>query len=61
MAISERKHSPPPSHQCYRSWNGTSCAMEADIIVEGLQFSEQMHGSLEMVTVLYTIQGYTLD
>ena len=43
-AISEHKHSPPPSHQCYRNWNGTSCAMEADIIVEGFQLSEQIHG-----------------
>ena len=43
-AISERKNSPPPFHQCYRNWSGTSCAMEADIIVEGFQLSEQMHG-----------------
>ena len=43
-AINERKHSPPPSHQCYQNWNDTSCAMEADIIVEGFQLSEQMHG-----------------
>ena len=43
-AISEHEHSPPSSHQCYRNWNGTSCAMEGDIIAEGFQFPEQMHG-----------------
>ena len=43
-AISQRKNSPPPPHQCYRNWSGTSCAMEANIIVEGFQLSEQMHG-----------------
>jgi len=25
----------PPVHFCYKNWNGTSTAMEADIIVEG--------------------------
>ena len=43
-AISEQKNSPPPSHQCYRNWSGTSCAMEANIIAEGFQLSEQLHG-----------------
>ena len=43
-AISKRKNSPPPSHQCYRNWSGTSCGMEANIIAEGFQLSEQMHG-----------------
>ena len=36
-AISEREHSPPPSHQCYQIWNGTYRAIEADIIVEVFQ------------------------
>ena len=36
-AISESKHSPPPSHLY---WN----AMEADIIVEGFLLSKRMHG-----------------
>ena len=43
-AISERKNSPPPQHQCYRNWSDTSCAMEANIIAEGFQLSEKMHG-----------------
>ena len=44
-AISKREHSPPPpSHQCYQIWNGTSCATKADIIVEGFQLSKQMRG-----------------
>ena len=34
-AISEQKNSPPPPHQCYQNWSGTSCAMEPNIIVEG--------------------------
>ena len=43
-AISNHNNSPTPSHQCFKNWNGTSCAMESDIIVEGFQLSEQMHG-----------------
>ena len=43
-AISNHSNSPTPSHQCFKNWNGTSCAMESDIIVEGFQLSEQMHG-----------------
>ena len=43
-AISKWKKSPPPSHQCYRNWRVISCGMEANIIAEGFQLSEQMHG-----------------
>ena len=42
--ISQWKSSLPPPYQCYWNWSGTSCAMEANIIVEGFQLSEQMHG-----------------
>ena len=43
-AISEQKNSPPPHHQCYHNWSGTSYAMETNIIAEGFRLSEQMHG-----------------
>jgi len=33
----------PPVHLCYKNWNGTSTAMEADIIVEGFRQSITMH------------------
>ncbi|KAF0701763.1 Uncharacterized protein FWK35_00036722, partial [Aphis craccivora] len=32
-----------PEHLCYKNWNGTSTAMEADIIVEGFRQSIPMH------------------
>lgn len=35
------KESPP--HQCFKNWNGTSTAMESDIIVEGFRQSVTMH------------------
>ena len=34
----------PPPHTCFRNWNGSSAAMETDIIVEGFQKCEQQHG-----------------
>lgn len=32
-----------PSHQCFKNWDGTSTAMESDIIVEGFCQSVTMH------------------
>nr|CAH7733841.1 unnamed protein product [Callosobruchus chinensis] len=32
------------SHHCFKNWDGSSAAMEADIIVQGFQESEQTHG-----------------
>ena len=43
-AVSEHKGLSPPSHQCFKNWSGSSCAMEADIILEGFRISENMHG-----------------
>ena len=43
-AISNRNNITVPSHQCYRNWSGSSCSMEADIILEGFRQSEIMHG-----------------
>ena len=42
--ISNRNNITVPSHQCYRNWSGSSCSMEADIILEGFRQSEIMHG-----------------
>ncbi|XP_043227760.1 uncharacterized protein LOC122384442 [Amphibalanus amphitrite] len=33
-----------PAHKCFRNWVGTSTAMESDIIIEGFNRSEEMHG-----------------
>ena len=43
-AISTRNNVAVPPHQCYRNWSGSSCSMEADIILEGFRQSEIMHG-----------------
>ena len=43
-AISARNNVTAPSHQCFRNWSCSSCSMEADIILEGFQQSENMHG-----------------
>ena len=49
-AISNHSNSPTPSHQCFKNWNGTSCAMESDIIVDCQ--SKCTCGSLVMATAL---------
>ena len=43
-AINNRRGTPIPDHKCFRNWSGSSCSMEADIILEGFQQSERMHG-----------------
>ena len=43
-AINARRETPIPEYNCFRNWSGNSCSMEADIILEGFQLSEQMHG-----------------
>jgi len=35
--------SEPPIHKCYKNWEGTSTAMESDIILEGFRQSINMH------------------
>ena len=40
----ENKHEIAPPHICFKNWTESSQAMEGDIIVEGFQKSEQMHG-----------------
>jgi len=39
----ENSEKESPSHQCFKNWNGTSTAMESDIIVEGFCQSVIMH------------------
>ena len=43
-AVAEHKEQTAPDHACYRNWNGSSCAMESDIVAEGFRLSETMHG-----------------
>nr|XP_018909224.1 PREDICTED: uncharacterized protein LOC109038579 [Bemisia tabaci] len=50
-AIAQGKKVAIPEHNCYKNWDGTSPAMEADIIVEGFNKSEEMH----KITYMYLI------
>ena len=43
-AINTRSWKPILAHCCYRNWSGSSCSMEADIILEGFRLSEEIHG-----------------
>ena len=43
-AVAENKGHDSLQHTCYRNWNGSSCAMESDIIAEGFRLSEATHG-----------------
>lgn len=43
-SVAEKRKKQIPKHIiCYRNWNGSSAAMESDIIVEGFRLSEQTH------------------
>ena len=33
-----------PNHKCFKNWSSLSCSLESDIIVEGFNQSETMHG-----------------
>ena len=39
-----RRGTPIPDHKCFRNWSGSSCSIEDNIILEGFQQSERMHG-----------------
>ena len=43
-SISEHKKQPPPENHCCKNWSGSSCSMEADIVLEGFLQSKTMHG-----------------
>ena len=34
----------PPEHKCYKNWDGSSSAMETDIIMEGFKKCIEQHG-----------------
>jgi len=41
---SQACHTLPRPHRCFINWTESSQAMESDIIIEGFQQAEQMHG-----------------
>ena len=43
-SIAKAKTTDVPEHHCFKNWDGSSSAIEQDIIVEGFSKSEQMHG-----------------
>ena len=43
-SIAERGGREVPNHRCFKNWSGSSTSMEADIIVQGFNMSESMHG-----------------
>ena len=43
-SIAKAKTTDVPERHCFKNWDGSSSAMEQDIIVEGFSKSEQMHG-----------------
>jgi len=43
-SLAESRHCDPAPHLCFKNWNDTSQAMEADIIVEGFLQAESTHG-----------------
>ena len=43
-AVSKHHNLPTASHLCFKNWSGSSCAIEADIILEGFWMSESIHG-----------------
>ena len=43
-AINTGNNKPIPTHHCYCNWSGSSCSIEADIILEGFQLSEEING-----------------
>ena len=43
-SVAANKGDTPKKHTCYKNWNGSSSAMETDIIISGFNVAEQMHG-----------------
>ena len=50
-AISNNKLREIPAHSCYKNWNGSSAAMESDMIAEGLRLSEKMYNLRYMFVI----------
>ena len=42
--VAANKGIPPKEYKCFRNWDGSSWAMETDMIVEGFKATESMHG-----------------
>ena len=43
-SIAKYNNAPLSAHKCFKNWTNSSCSMESDIIVEGFNRSESMHG-----------------
>lgn len=41
--VARNKGVPSKQHKCFKNWAGSSCGMEADMIVEGFRLAETMH------------------
>lgn len=42
--VASNKGTTPKEHNCFKNWDGSSSAMESDILVEGFRAAEVMHG-----------------
>ncbi len=42
--VAANKGIPPKEHECFKNWDGSSRAMEADMLVEGFKAAEDMQG-----------------
>lgn len=42
--IYEKDNKDVPPHNCFKNYQGSSTSMEAEILLEGFQKSEEMHG-----------------
>lgn len=43
-AVAANKNTTPQQHKCFKNWNGSSRAMETDMLLEGFRAAETMHG-----------------
>uniref|UniRef100_A0A1X7U5M3 Mutator-like transposase domain-containing protein n=1 Tax=Amphimedon queenslandica TaxID=400682 RepID=A0A1X7U5M3_AMPQE len=50
-AIHDNKNADPPTCRCYKNWNGSSSAMETDIICEGYRMSETLYNIRYMFVI----------
>ena len=50
-AISNNKSSEIPAHSCYKNWNGSSAAMESDMIAERFHLAEKMYNLRYMFVI----------
>lgn len=55
-AVAANRGNPPKKDECYSNWDGSSGAMETDMLVEGFKAAESMHG-LRCMIALYSMIG----